>query len=403
MIPYKTPVLLSLLFYMKNVVFADCSVRKRTENNAKPSYLSFQQFNKILSFEHESSFHEGVINEATLMMNWDDMMSNGLLSMKKNGPTDISISSKIKPFVICHLDDSKLCGSDRYEILQSTVVDLSGASSDFTIKELPIYNHIEDNETRNEQKEEGLMSGACFYSSMTPSLAKQITEKNVFITPLLSFLKTRLISSKSTAETIDKTTRAISVHLSPGQASSQKKVSEYAYSLLNIDTNKESETLVAKACDKDTLSSTVVTISSIDASLFYYEIQGKGCIAAFTNFLTNQPEILSVELVPITESLNDVGSWIIQSFVENSRPWSDIGLNGENEIVQVSDSGLDVSHCYFKDATGAVPLTTVSYIVFSIHLKYFRSKTSCLTNHNFQDFDLTQGVSVLHLTTFYVK
>ncbi len=42
-------------------------------------------------------------------------------------------------------------------------------------------------------------------------------------------------------------------------------------------------------------------------------------------------------------------SWIMQSYVENSRPLTDAGLNGEDQIVGIIDWDLDANHCAFDD------------------------------------------------------
>ena len=46
--------------------------------------------------------------------------------------------------------------------------------------------------------------------------------------------------------------------------------------------------------------------------------------------------------------------WMVQSYVEQARPFFDAGINGTGVIVAVSDTGLDADNCYFRDATNPI-------------------------------------------------
>jgi len=75
------------------------------------------------------------------------------------------------------------------------------------------------------------------------------------------------------------------------------------------------------------------------------------CSNAFIIGLSTQPEVCSVERVKQIGLFNDYAQWITQSNVENDRSFWDAGITGIDQIVQISDSGLDTDHCYFWDSS----------------------------------------------------
>ncbi len=40
--------------------------------------------------------------------------------------------------------------------------------------------------------------------------------------------------------------------------------------------------------------------------------------------------------------------YLVQSGVVESRPWLDSGLDGNGQIIALSDTGIDVDNCYFR-------------------------------------------------------
>lgn len=75
------------------------------------------------------------------------------------------------------------------------------------------------------------------------------------------------------------------------------------------------------------------------------------CSNAFIIGLSTQPEVCSVERVNQIGLFNDYAQWITQSNVENDRSFWDAGITGIDQIVQISDTGLDTDHCYFWDSS----------------------------------------------------
>lgn len=103
-------------------------------------------------------------------------------------------------------------------------------------------------------------------------------------------------------------------------------------------------------------ASVSVEIPSPARNTFKLEFQFVGslsreCFAAYMAGFATQPEICSVEKLTPFRLFNNYAQWILQSNVVDSLPWYDVGLTGLNQVVAVSDSGLDTDNCYFWDST----------------------------------------------------
>eukprot|EP00804_Cyclotella_cryptica_P011584 CCRYP_012102-RA/>CCRYP_012102-RA protein AED:0.01 eAED:0.01 QI:401/0.87/0.88/1/0.75/0.66/9/4552/1275 len=83
------------------------------------------------------------------------------------------------------------------------------------------------------------------------------------------------------------------------------------------------------------------------------------CVASVIAGLAVNPRVINVGIVPKHVELHNVkAQWVLQGSVTANdsttwrRPLFDAGLDGNGQIVSVSDTGLDVNNCYFKDASG---------------------------------------------------
>ena len=74
----------------------------------------------------------------------------------------------------------------------------------------------------------------------------------------------------------------------------------------------------------------------------------KVCVDEFFDLLTDNSNVCSIEPLQPPEIQNSYAQWIVQSNVENSLPFFDVSIDGSGQVVQVSDSGLDVDNCYFQ-------------------------------------------------------
>jgi hypothetical protein len=82
------------------------------------------------------------------------------------------------------------------------------------------------------------------------------------------------------------------------------------------------------------------------------------CALATLAALMASPDVCTIETRPPLETRNTNAQWLIQTGIEEQRPWFDVGLMGENQVVAVSDTGVDVYSCYFDDPNVEPPFDT---------------------------------------------
>lgn len=70
--------------------------------------------------------------------------------------------------------------------------------------------------------------------------------------------------------------------------------------------------------------------------------------------LSRMEEVQYIEPAPEGLPRNAIVSWVVQSNVPDSRPLWDAGLTGLNQVIGVTDSGLDTAHCSFSTVPGKV-------------------------------------------------
>ena len=91
------------------------------------------------------------------------------------------------------------------------------------------------------------------------------------------------------------------------------------------------------------------TISDDDES----SASNTNCVISFIAALSTHPYVVTVESNgEVTSDSNTNAQWITQTFEEGHTPFFDAGITGEGEVVSVSDSGVDLRSCWFKDERG---------------------------------------------------
>ena len=58
--------------------------------------------------------------------------------------------------------------------------------------------------------------------------------------------------------------------------------------------------------------------------------------------------------------------WMVQSYVEQARPFFDAGINGTGVVVAVSDTGLDSDNCYFHDAINPIGMNHRKIVSYDV-------------------------------------
>lgn len=60
--------------------------------------------------------------------------------------------------------------------------------------------------------------------------------------------------------------------------------------------------------------------------------------------------------------LNDFASGIVQSGASGSKLMYDVGLDGNGQVVAMSDSGIDIDNCYFYDSEQSTPKSSIGTV-----------------------------------------
>jgi len=64
----------------------------------------------------------------------------------------------------------------------------------------------------------------------------------------------------------------------------------------------------------------------------------------------------------------------VYSMLIKYRPWFDIGIDGSDEVLSVSDSGIDVDNCYFQSDSlftqdGTIDMSQRKVVQYIPHLR----------------------------------
>lgn len=332
-----------------------------------PRYLSFRQYRNILSFADDKNIK--LLETPAL---WDDILEDALNVGLKNAQqtkrattAQVHADFTLSPIVLCHIEESDMCGVDRFNAINMILSKGLGFPKYF-LNPVPLYNNNNFHKKDSEGKENEEFHGTCFMSSLESTHAKQIDEKNLLVTPVAPLLKIRkqFFHTTEDEDSIDETTRSLAVMLVPGIFSSETKDAfEFAHLLQKLQ-NMDNKSSFLSTCDKNVIQKASVSVGSIGMSLyFFYEFQSQfsyRCHKLFIEYIVGYPQVLSVEKVAKTTVLNHQARFIVESGDFEDRPWFNI-LTGKGQVVQVSDTGLDEEHCYLKDDSGEkVMRTTVS-------------------------------------------
>ncbi|CAM9375513.1 unnamed protein product, partial [Sphacelaria rigidula] len=78
------------------------------------------------------------------------------------------------------------------------------------------------------------------------------------------------------------------------------------------------------------------------------------CFMGLVSFLASAPEVLRVSPLHRSKLHNAVAASVIQAGTidTSQKPLTEAGLDGTDEVIQIVDSGLDETHCFFIDEDG---------------------------------------------------
>ena len=77
----------------------------------------------------------------------------------------------------------------------------------------------------------------------------------------------------------------------------------------------------------------------------------KKCVNTLLLSITLQDEVCSIQTRPSMQVQNSNAAWLIQTIdgKKGYTPMYNFGLSGADEVIAVSDTGLDINHCYFDN------------------------------------------------------
>ena len=78
-------------------------------------------------------------------------------------------------------------------------------------------------------------------------------------------------------------------------------------------------------------------------------VAGETCFVLWVLALAWAPEVGYIERRLPTNTFNVIEQWIGQSSIEEYRPFFDNDITGLDQFIAVSDTGLDLQNCYFRD------------------------------------------------------
>jgi subtilisin family serine protease len=81
-----------------------------------------------------------------------------------------------------------------------------------------------------------------------------------------------------------------------------------------------------------------------------------GCALVLLLAISANPDVCSVDIRRDVQTSNQIASFMVESEIENERPFRARGIDGTGEVVAVSDTGVDSDHCYFYDPNESQPV-----------------------------------------------
>lgn len=86
-------------------------------------------------------------------------------------------------------------------------------------------------------------------------------------------------------------------------------------------------------------------------------VDATACLTSIVAYFATHPEVIFLETFPIVKPSDAIAAATVQSGEQTSTPLWDAGLDGSGQIIQVADTGVDMTSCFFSDPTGNVAPT----------------------------------------------
>ena len=105
-------------------------------------------------------------------------------------------------------------------------------------------------------------------------------------------------------------------------------------------------------------------------------------VGDFVAFVSHIKSVEWVEEWFPFELNNHEARWITQSYVEDSTPLWDVGLDGTGQLVAIGDTGVDADMCYFYDSAEGLPDDTINHDQRKIIVYYDMAGNGDWDNHD---------------------
>ncbi|GMH68510.1 hypothetical protein TL16_g04950 [Triparma laevis f. inornata] len=285
------------------------------------------------------------------------------LERRRNQEGDSTLQAEY-PFIVCH-EGQELLGSDRREHIEShfsrpSAFDSSSSSSPNSPSHESYLQTLYNND-----------DATCYVTSSLLSHA-QTAPSTLSIHPITPSMKFPAGFTQDLEEGKYDNVDAIRLHLCP--LSSPSASTLITSTLQSLDTTD--------TCSPSILS-LAFTLSPRDSQTMWIHnltpLLDSGCLQTALDLLSISPTICAMELQKQPKLHNKEAAWITQSATckttsgqdcktsysipsngnkidsSKSTPFWSNGITGSGQIVQVSDSGLDVDNQYFWDSDCSVP------------------------------------------------
>lgn len=111
------------------------------------------------------------------------------------------------------------------------------------------------------------------------------------------------------------------------------------------------------------------------------------CLSKLVRAYSLSPEVYKVVLTSPKRLLNNFARGVVQTGLKSRESYGALNLLGENVVVGLADTGIDLGSCYFYDTNGSTPRSTADRPILSMQ----RRKVVQYVNYSNSNGDTTSG------------
>lgn len=318
-------------------------------NRALPSHLSYDEFSSIRSSSFDDGFKSKESKSSFIKKKekiWETKVMESWVGIEKPKRRILQQSSSDhnkEGFLICN--DRKINEKLSYEFKHYIENEIGLDNTKTSVEMYPILNSIDM---------------TCYYATLDVCEAKKIMFDGVTVTPQIPEIKIRA-NTASLSNQEDYKAIKIVITILPGLFSSDTDALDYA-----VEFTTFLEETYSTSCAKYFEDISISTMHMENNYVLIFEsslenIDNLDCYSLLIETLSLERNVLSIEKLQSVHMLDSISNWIVESGVQDSNPWYDKGIKGKGQVIQISDDGLDLNHCYFRDDSADQLLFGVSF------------------------------------------